>query len=89
MSRVSVRCHQCGQPFSDWDPTVSGGILLEGAVCECPHCGTKDPYFTADVLAPTPHETSHRAVADGFAARSHRSIRPPFVARARAGVGAD
>jgi hypothetical protein len=51
MPTLSVLCHRCGQafpsPLSLNEPGPSGP-LLEGIVYECPHCGTRDPYFTAE-----------------------------------------
>lgn len=64
MPPLSVLCHRCGQAFpSEVSLTDRGlsGPLLEGVVYECPHCGTRDPYFAAE------HRTS---VSGGFSAGS-------------------
>jgi len=61
---LSVLCHRCGQAFpSEVSLTERGlsGQLLEGVVYECPHCGTRDPYFTAE---------HHVSVSGGFATGS-------------------
>ena len=62
MSTLSVLCHRCGQAFPS-PLSLNGqgpsGPLLEGIVYECPHCGTRDPYFTAE------HSVS---VSGGYAA---------------------
>jgi hypothetical protein len=46
-----VACHRCGLPFPS-EPTMSErgmrGRFLEGSVYECPHCGTRDPYFSSE-----------------------------------------
>jgi DNA-directed RNA polymerase subunit RPC12/RpoP len=57
-----VLCHQCGREFpSDVALSEQGirGELLDGVVYDCPHCGTRDPYFAAE---------HHLPGAGGFAA---------------------
>jgi DNA-directed RNA polymerase subunit RPC12/RpoP len=48
---LSVVCHRCGQDFPSEVSLSENGIrgrLMEGVVYECPHCGVRDPYFTAE-----------------------------------------
>jgi DNA-directed RNA polymerase subunit RPC12/RpoP len=50
-----VLCHRCGREFpSDVSLSEEGirGPLMDGVVYECPHCGTRDPYFTAEHYLP-------------------------------------
>ena len=51
MLTLLVGCHRCGREFpSDVSLSDRGidGQLMDGVVYECPHCGTRDPYFTAE-----------------------------------------
>jgi DNA-directed RNA polymerase subunit RPC12/RpoP len=51
MLTLLVLCHRCGREFpSDVSLSERGiqGQLMDGVVYECPHCGTRDPYFTAE-----------------------------------------
>jgi hypothetical protein len=71
MLNLSVRCHQCGRVFRTAVSIGEHGIrgrLLDGAVYECPGCGVKDPYFTAEHFL---NDSDSRAVTPGPAADSH------------------
>jgi len=55
MPTLLVLCHRCGREFpSDVSLSERGiqGQLMDGVVYECPHCGTRDPYFTAEHYLP-------------------------------------
>jgi DNA-directed RNA polymerase subunit RPC12/RpoP len=55
-------CHRCGREFPSDVSLGEQGIrsqLLDGVYYECPHCGTRDPYFTAE---------HHLPESGGFAA---------------------
>jgi DNA-directed RNA polymerase subunit RPC12/RpoP len=46
-----VLCHRCGREFPSEVSLSDQGIdgqVMDGVVYECPHCGTRDPYFTAE-----------------------------------------
>jgi DNA-directed RNA polymerase subunit RPC12/RpoP len=46
-----VECHRCGREFPSGVTLSEDGIrgyLNDGAIRRCPHCGTVDPYFTAE-----------------------------------------
>jgi DNA-directed RNA polymerase subunit RPC12/RpoP len=50
---LTVLCHRCGQAFPSEISVSERGIkgpFIEGVVYECPHCGTRDPYFTSEHL---------------------------------------
>ncbi|MGC2204580.1 MAG: hypothetical protein WA719_01440 [Thermoplasmata archaeon] len=56
---LSVVCHHCGQEFPSEVPfraREGPAPRLEGIVYECPHCGTRDPYFAADHQPPSRDE---------------------------------
>jgi DNA-directed RNA polymerase subunit RPC12/RpoP len=65
---LSVLCHRCGQDFPSGISLNERGIqgqFLEGVVYECPHCGTRDPYFTSE------HRLSASAGFEGEASPPH------------------
>jgi DNA-directed RNA polymerase subunit RPC12/RpoP len=50
-----VRCHQCGREFPSEVSLGADGVhgpLSDGVLYSCPHCGTRDPYFTAEHYLP-------------------------------------
>lgn len=51
MLNLLLLCHQCGQEFPS-DVSLSEqeihGQFLDGTIYECPHCGNRSPYFTAE-----------------------------------------
>ena len=51
MLTLLLLCHQCGREFPSSVSLSEHGIrgqLLDGVIYECPYCGIRDPYFTAE-----------------------------------------
>lgn len=85
-----LSCHQCGREFpSDVSLSEQGirGQLLDGVVYECPYCGTRDPYFTAEHHLP---ESGGFSAAQSPVPRWSVGTHPPSLAhrgrRPRPGV---
>jgi DNA-directed RNA polymerase subunit RPC12/RpoP len=57
MPTMSMVCHTCAQVFLSDDPVDADGTRLtvaEGHIFECPYCGVRDPYFSADYRGTSP-----------------------------------
>jgi hypothetical protein len=71
-----VECHRCGQEFASGvtiNETGIRGYLIDGAIRHCPHCGTVDPYFTAEHRLP---RTSGPTLSNPFPAWAIFSAAP-------------